>query len=272
MRRCAAPSNGFVRMDMPAKAVVIAALKREVQPLLDRGMWRRSDVVRSAYGSFESGGAVVICAGIGAEPAARAAEAAVRHFAPSVLVSAGLAGGLTPDCHVAQVIVPATILRASTGGTVEYLPAAERAGLHREGVLVSASSVAGAEGKRMVATRYGALAVDMEAAAVAEVATAHRIPFLAIKAISDEYDFPMPDMRGFVDGEGRFRNGRFVLHAVLRPRIWSIMSNLASNSSRASLELCRVLGSWLQAGDPAPTCEPALPAGSRRPAREQAER
>jgi hypothetical protein len=86
----------------------------------------------------------------------------------------------------------------------------------------------------------------MEAAAVADVARQARVPFFAVKAISDELEFPMPKMDQFVDAEGNFVTSRFVLHAALRPRLWPAVFQLARNSSRAAKALARVISALIE--------------------------
>jgi adenosylhomocysteine nucleosidase len=223
------------------RIAIIAALKREAEPLVGAAGWSRSRIVRAPYGAYEHESAIVVCAGIGANAAHRAAEEAVRAVQPALLVSVGLVGALTPDWKVAQVMVPETIVHSIEGEAVQYRAISGVPGFQPKGTLVSASGISGPKGKRLLARQYQGDAVDMEAASVAAVARAQGIPFMAVKAISDEYDFPVPDLDSFVDGDGRFNTGRFVLHAITRPSLWPVMSRLAANSARASKQLCQTL-------------------------------
>ena len=116
------------------------------------------------------------------------------------------------------------------------------------GVLLSAPDVARRDAKPFLARQHGAHAIDMEAAPVAQVAAEHGIPFVAVKAISDEFDFPMPELGPYIGPQGKFRTLRFVLHTTLRPRMWPVVSHLASDSSRASLRLCQELRLLLESG------------------------
>jgi len=81
----------------------------------------------------------------------------------------------------------------------------------------------------------------MEAAAVARAAQSHSIPFMAVKAISDEYNFDLPPMDGFVTPDGQFRTAAFAAFIAIRPWLWGKTSRLASGSAKASRALC----SWL---------------------------
>lgn len=211
------------------RVAIIAALEREIAPLV-KG-WHLAD--GGVYRSFAKDDTVVVCAGIGPRAARRAAEYAVAEYNPELLVSAGLAGALTQELKVGEAIVPSTIVHSTTGE--------RHATGHGSGVLVSASEIAGPEAKRLFARQHGAQLIDMEAAAVVEVAKQNGIAFTVVKAISDEADFAVPDLAPFVDHEGRFLTGRFVWHVALRPRMWGVVRNLAANSARASVELCNVL-------------------------------
>jgi adenosylhomocysteine nucleosidase len=138
-------------------------------------------------------------------------------------------------------MVPETIVHSIEGEAVQYRAISGVPGFQPKGTLVSACGISGTKGKRLLARQYQGDAVDMEAASVAAVARAQGIPFMAVKAISDEYDFPVPDLDSFVDADGRFKTGRFVLHAITRPSLWPVMRRLAANSGRASKQLCQTL-------------------------------
>ena len=115
-----------------------------------------------------------------------------------------------------------------------------------QGVLVSSATVAGKEQKSRFAKAYGAGAVDMEAAAVAEGAQARGVEFSAMKVISDSLDFDMPALDRFIAGDGMFQSFRFACHVALRPWLWGTAIAFARNSSKASHALCRALVSYLE--------------------------
>ena len=150
-----------------------------------------------------------------------------------MLVSAGLAGALLPALKVGTVISPTVIVDAATGKKYPHDGS--------DGVLVSANEIAGTGSKRKLAETFHAVAVDMEAAAVAEVAREAGIEFRCVKAISDEVDFVMPPLHQFVDQAGSFHTGKFVTWVAFRPRYWRQTMLLAQNSKRASAALCN----WL---------------------------
>jgi adenosylhomocysteine nucleosidase len=175
---------------------------------------------------------------MGAEPARQAAEALAVRFRPPMLVSLGFAGAAAPELRVGDVFVPLRVV--SETGVDVFVTNAERA----HGILVTASRVSGPKAKRELRARFGADAVDMEAAAVARVAADRDLAFFAVKAISDGPELTMPPFERFVCADGRFDIAAFVVFAVLRPRLWLALARLSRNASVASATLARWLSQY----------------------------
>lgn len=222
------------------KIAIVAALKREVWPLVKR--WRASERENGGrkFRFFERANVVLVCGGIGAVAARRAAEAVIVLYAPELIVSAGFAGALEASLRVGDVMQPERVINANDGSSVMLE--------HGHGVLVSFAAVAGPEQKARLRESYGAQAVDMEAAAVAQAAEARGIKFRAIKAISDEVDFVFPSMERFVNANGSFSEWKFAGFAALRPWLWPRVVRLMRSSRRASRVLCEWLGRIDQSG------------------------
>ena len=177
-----------------ARIAVIAAMEREVRPLIRSWKVRNMEHGGWGYRVFENGEAALVCGGIGAEAARRAAEAMIREVNPVRLISAGFAGALDDSLQVGDVLRPCTVVNAADGARTDVGSG--------KGVLVSSSTVADKEQKIWLGKAYGASAVDMEAAAVARGAEARGVEFGAFKAISDASGFSMPEIDGFVANDG----------------------------------------------------------------------
>lgn len=216
-----------------SRVAIVAALEREVSPLV-KG-WRGSEKEHSGrrFRFFENGEFVLVCAGIGAGAARRAAEAIIALYNPMIVYSVGFAGALDGTLKVGDTMRPERVVNARDGSSVAI------DGGH--GVLVSFESIASPEQKRKLRESYSAQAVDMEAAAVAQAAEARGVAFEAAKAISDDMDFEFPSMERFVDSEGKFSEARFGFFVAVRPWIWPQVYRLARNGKRASASLCAFL-------------------------------
>ena len=240
---CDARWNGSVPTAMPEVGIV-TAMATEVWPLIRD--WKKSShpwQMRPRVGHpvmfFESDEAVLLCGGIGYEAGKRAAEAVVEYAKPSYLIATGLAGGLKPEWTLGRTMVAAEVVDEATGRRFRAA--------YGEGTVVSSREIAGAEKKRELASRFAADVVDMEGAAVAEVAEAHGLPFLAVKAISDEIDFELPPLQGFVGPEGRFQSARFGFWAAWHPQWWSAIAQLKKRSDLAAERLAERLREVIQA-------------------------
>lgn len=212
------------------RVAMVAALEREVRPLVKHWQVTEREFDGRTFKFFENAGTVLVCGGIGAQAARRATEAVIRLFSPDAVVSVGFAGALDDSLKVGDVFVPGRVVDASDGSRVET-----DTGL---GVLISFAEVAGGEQKKRLAAAYGAQAVDMEAAAVARGAQAHGLRFSACKAISDASDFEMPAMEGCISPDGQLRTAKLVASSSVRPWTWANLMRLGRNSAKASKALC----------------------------------
>ena len=213
---------------MPAKPVaVVAAMAIELAPLLGKMQSRQVNGVAL----FDLDRAVVAVGGIGEKCARRAAEAAIADAQPRLLLSAGIAGALSPALKVGDVGCIREVVDVVSG---ERYPT--RGG---KWVLATSRDVSDAAEKRELLSKYGAEVVDMEGAAAAQVAKEQGLEFAAVKAISDEAGFRMPPLMRFIDDDGKFHNLKFLLYVGLRPRWWAVVGRIRANTAIASRNLCR---------------------------------
>ena len=164
---------------------VVAALEAEARTL--------GTAVRRGDGLSSLGdGALLAVSGIGGALAAIAARRLVDAGALS-LMSFGLAGGLDPALTAGTVVLPDEVIsrdgsRYSTSiGWREQLRMAI-AGQRpvTTGILLSSSQPIDAVADKAAAFRdTGAVAVDMESVAIAQVAGMHDLPFIAVRVIVD---------------------------------------------------------------------------------------
>lgn len=223
---------------MSSRVAIIAALEREVKPTVENWRIIDRDYDGGNYRFFENDRAVLVCAGIGPEPGRRATEAIISLYHPVSIISAGFAGALHPELKVGDLFKPRYVINASDGSRTDTGTGS--------GTLVSSPWIVGREQKLKLANSYSAQAVDMESASVALGAQARAIPFTAVKAISDELDFPMPALDRFVSRDGQFHALSFVWFAAVRPWLWPRILRLARNTDRAVKSLCAWLNQYNQ--------------------------
>src|SRR5208282_880352 len=134
------------------RIAIIAAMEREVHPLIRSWTVRVMEHGGRRYRLYENGDAALICSGIGAEAARRATEAVIREVSPARVISVGFAGALNGSLNgdrslqVGDVLEPRTVINAADGVRTEISSG--------EGILVSSATVAGKEQKTRLGKAY----------------------------------------------------------------------------------------------------------------------
>jgi adenosylhomocysteine nucleosidase len=179
---------------------------------------------------FDLPNAVIAVGGIGEKFARRAAEVAIEHAQPKLLLSAGIVGAISPKLKVGDVGKIRQVVDVATGTTYPTTGG--------DWVLATSQDVSDAQEKHELLTRFGADVVDMEGAAVAQVAKERGLEFAAIKSISDDAEFDMPPLNRFIDN-GKFDTRRFLIYVALHPRWWGALGKIKKNSEIATEQLCQ---------------------------------
>jgi adenosylhomocysteine nucleosidase len=219
-----------------SRIAIIAALPGELKPLV-RG-WRHSSEQNLWTGALNGHEAIAIAGGIGRAAAARAVSIALSHGRLDALISYGWTGAITCALKPPSAYAISEIIDHSTG---ERFATSCSGGVR----LITLDHVAGINEKRPLAEAHQAVLVDMESASVARLAAESSIPFYCFKGISDAYTDNLPDFSRFISAEGRLRMLAFLAHAALRPVYWPSLLRVGRNSSRAALNLARLLSKSL---------------------------
>jgi adenosylhomocysteine nucleosidase len=241
------------------RVAIVAALPGELRRLVRDWQRERRDGVDVWRWRFDQGEWVAACAGAGVEAATRALAEVEKDGHVDSVVSTGWAGALGEEFLPGQAYFVSGVIDARTGERFEakvsshpairtgadedvHATAGREAGAtqqqraqgHPELWLVTSPRVADAEEKRRLAGAYGAGLVDMEAAGVARLAAARRIPFYCVKAVSDGYREQLPDFNRFISATGQFHLLRFILFVILRPWYWPALVRMGENSRKAA--------------------------------------
>ncbi|HZU22354.1 MAG TPA: hypothetical protein VE998_05940 [Terriglobales bacterium] len=215
---------------------IVTAMPTEVWPLVRRWQQRIRQHDGRSLRFFESAQAVVLPGGIGHAAGKRAAEAVIAHYRPEVVIATGLAGGLRPQWTLGRTLVAAEVIDSATGRRFRTIAG--------EAVVVSSRVIADvAEKRRLAAAFPEADVVDMEGAAVGEVAAEHGLGFMAVKAVSDNLEFDLPPLNRFVSVEGKFEGARFAAWLAFRPQWWAKIVELKRISDHGAAALADLLNS-----------------------------
>jgi adenosylhomocysteine nucleosidase len=177
--------------------------------------------------------------------AARRAALGLADAGTSALAVFGVAGALDEQLSNGTLFCPEHILDES-GRTYTADPqwqtrlqqrlAATALPLHTHGKLLSVQNpLLTVTDKSAAQRQHGALAVDMESAAVAEVARERRLPFVVLRAIVDEAGDTIPAaLNNSVDAWGRPRTMGLIAALCRHPSVLSDLPRLYSRMQRAT--------------------------------------
>jgi nucleoside phosphorylase len=228
------------------RVAVVTAVRQETRAVLDALV--RVERVRGAAcptwtGSAGGAAVTVVEGGVGRECAARAA--ATLASKPALLVSCGFAGALREDLAAGTPAICERVVWESEGRAGSYdvdaaLLARVRSALPRDltpapvgGTLLSSPIVLAAVSAKSDAGRtHRAVAVEMEAAPLAEHARTTGIDFLPLRVILDPIDL---SLEGLPPGIGSSWLARTRLLA--RPGVWPTIVALRSHAAAATAML-----------------------------------
>jgi adenosylhomocysteine nucleosidase len=213
--------------DSSSSAVVLFAATRWELAALRRAVpvERRIDIDGVSCFTGRRAGRVywLVHTGIGPEAADVAASAVLSRHRAALAVSAGFAGALMPATAVGDVIVATSVVSGRFDGvwsqaevpivceeTVLRVVRAAATGLGvavHGGPVVSLSNVlCRAVEKQSLSRLTGALALDMESAAIGNVAQSQGVPFAVVRTISDVAGEDLPvDFNAFLKPWGWVR-------------------------------------------------------------------
>jgi adenosylhomocysteine nucleosidase len=204
---------------------IVAAFDREAQMLSDR----------AGAAAGLSGGALVALAGQGPERA-RAAGQRLLDKGATALMSWGLAAGLDRALKPGSLLLPVAVLDAGLHPhpvdaawhreLCAYLRG--RFTIYTEPLAESELLLSTPAQKRALMLHSAAIAADMESAALAALAQAAHVPFVAVRAVSDTAAVRVPLwLDGVIDGAGRLCLGSVLRQILMRPLDWAAISHLA---------------------------------------------
>lgn len=195
---------------------IIGAMDIEIEGLREKMTGAETGTLSGTeYTRGQLYGAEVVTAvcGIGKVNAAMCAQTMIMEYKPELIINTGVAGSLSPELNVGDIaIADGTVehdmdttaigdepgLVVINGRTMVKIPsdgdlskkiaaAAKALGIkYAVGTIASGDQfVATKEAKFTIAEKFGAVACEMEGAAIGHVCCANKVPFAVVRAISD---------------------------------------------------------------------------------------
>jgi len=227
---------------------VVAALAAEARAL-ESVAWGCGPACWRAPLADLHAGPLLAVSGMGCAAAEQAARRLIDAGA-SGLVSFGLAGGLDPEIGAGDIVLPSEVIsrdgarfpasqewRERLGAAV-----AARMPVVTGSLLTAAQAIDSVEDKAAAFRETGAVAVDMESLAVAQVAAAHHLPFIAVRAIVDTAADALPRAVLAASESGHIRIWRLMGGLALAPAELAALFRLAQRYRAAMRSLAAIAG------------------------------
>lgn len=196
---------------------IIAAMKIEAE-LIEAAMTDKTSeecgMIKFCTGRIGMNDVILAVCGIGKVFAAMCAQTMIVKYAPDAIINTGIGGTLTKELSIGDVAVSTALVQhdmdtSALGDPIGMisiidqitLPAApaltermlgllKARGINAHaGIIASGDQFIGSSEKKLwIAETFGAIACEMEGAAIAQVCYVNKVPFCVIRAISDDAD------------------------------------------------------------------------------------
>jgi nucleoside phosphorylase len=229
----------------PRRVALLAPMRSELLPLVRTLGLRREGKGRDALYTGAQGRVEIIAlqTGIGVRAAARATERALAAAADHVVV-VGVAGGIGASVSIGDLVAPEWVVDLDSGARFRPAPLGDTPPrgtlLTSDGLLTDPAAFARFD-------REGAVAIDMETAAVAAVCEQRGRPWSVFRAISDHTSDGTIDTAVFAmtgpDGEAKpAAVARFLITQPWRiPQLVRLARGLGLATSAAASACARAL-------------------------------
>jgi nucleoside phosphorylase len=241
------------------KILVTFALENEFAPWRAMHKFRESTWGKVDVFAAEIAGAnvAVLLTGVGQRPAKLALSKIAWGESGMIeyCISSGLVGGLRPEYSIAQIMVAREVasegVRDEKGESEVTLSSASLVSFASEcGATVvnrfySAERAIGRPDEKKHLGK-GADAVEMESFEILAAATDAGIPAVAVRAVSDTSEEPLPlDMNEIFSDEGRLSIARVAGQVALHPQALPGLVKLGQQSKKAAESLAQFLDRYI---------------------------
>ena len=196
---------------------IIGAMEEEVAHLV-KLCEEREEIIQGPYhfykGRLSGKDVVLVRAGVGKCNAAACTQALIDRFQPSYIFNTGIAGAISPEVHIFDLVISRDALQYDVDVTsFDYplgkVPGDEKVGYDADARLLELAVevnkkinpdhnsyigrvvtgdrfVSSHETKEYLKKTFDAACCEMEGAAIAQIATKNGVPFVILRFISDE--------------------------------------------------------------------------------------
>lgn len=235
---------------------ILGALARELTDIRRRirvaGRMGRGGV-QFWSGFYENRRVVLVQTGVGPDRALRAARLTLSLFPVDLCISVGYACGLKDEIKIGDLVVGEKVIlldqdMEKTFAADSHLlflvdQVADR--VFKGSILTVGRVIENPEEKQALAKSTGAIVLDMESAAVAQVAAEAGVPCLFLRAVSDLANEDLSGVSNFLSSEGTIRPFRGTFYIITHPSSLAHLNRLRMRTATASRRLGDFIHSYL---------------------------
>ena len=244
---------------------VLCAIRQEISPLAAcMNVSKKFDIDEIPFyqGDMDGRPLTLVQGGIGRNNAIKAASCLLESTNVDLLISAGVAGGIRHGLNVGDLVVAERVgysgqsdfdcdelqLESDFACKEEIVQLARQFSndpelkMHFGNLLTVDKVINQASTKKRIGEQNSFLAVEMESAAVAEVAMEKGVGFAAIRSISDDIDDDLHlDYDNVISDEGKVKVGSIALSVLKNPQKLALLSRLNKQTRSASKRLANFM-------------------------------
>ena len=244
---------------------VLCAIRQETSPLvacMNVSKKFSIDDIPFYQGDLNGQPLTLVQGGIGRENTIKAASCLLESTKVDLLISAGVAGGIRHGLNVGDLVVAERVgytrqndldgeelqLESDFVCKEEIVQLARRCSndleskLHFGNLLTVDKVISQASTKRRIGEQDSFLAVEMESAAVGEVACEKGVEFAAIRSISDDIEDDLHlDYDNIISDEGKVKVTSIALGVLKNPQSLALLSRLNKQTKRAAKSLANFM-------------------------------
>ena len=240
---------------------LMCALQQEIRPIMEHlHVSKKFNIEGILFYQADLDGLLVtlVQCGIGRNNAIKATNYLLKSLKINLLISSGIAGGMRQGISVGDLIMAENVsyskqsdfengelqLESDFPCKKEVVQLAKQLSSdlelksHCGNILTVDKVISQAKTKRKIGEQNSFLAVDMESAAIAEVACEKGVEFAAIRSISDDIEDDLEiDYDGIISSEGKVRVSNLALKVMKDPRQLAILRRLNRQTKTAAKRL-----------------------------------
>jgi adenosylhomocysteine nucleosidase len=240
---------------------LVCALQQEIRPIMKSlHVSKKFNIEEVLFYQADLDGLPItlVQTGIGRDNAIKATNYLLRSLKIKLLISSGIAGGMRQGISVGDLIIAENVsyssqsnfengelqLKSNFPCKKEVVQLAKQLSSdlelkpHCGNILTVDKVISQAKTKRKIGEQNSFLAVDMESAAIAEVACENSVEFAAIRSISDDIEDDLEiDYDGIISSEGKVRVSNLALKVMKDPRQLAALRRLNRQTKTAVKKL-----------------------------------